>query len=206
MRRQTLLLGTSKTNQYTALAPGALRLDPTELKPWPEIFQTTDKAVVEASCADDDFTLEWKANDGIRISNAVPAMRVHPLTKQEIWSNHAQVFHPSTAYQEYMTLASYTKRWTFYLWAMVAFVLLMVSRLVRKEKDFPMNTVFGDESIISDSDMRIVRDVIWKHTINNPWQIGDVVYIDNKAVSHGRLPYGDFSGKQRKVLVAWSAE
>lgn len=189
----------------TMTAPGALRLDPTELKPWPDIFLTTDREKVEQSCRDDEFSLEWKSNNGIRITNAMPAMKVHPVTGQEVWANHAQVFHPTTAYQEYVRLARHTGRWTFYLWAMLAFAIYALSLVLRRQEDFPMNTLFGDDSLISEQEMAVIRDTIWKHTINNPWQQGDIVYIDNRAVSHGRLPYDDFPGKKRRVLVAWSA-
>jgi hypothetical protein len=46
-----------------------------------------------------------------------------------------------------------------------------------------------------------VRDLIWEHQVVEPWQLGDVVAIDNRAVAPGRLPV---PGGPRRVVVAWS--
>lgn len=47
-----------------------------------------------------------------------------------------------------------------------------------------------------------VRSQTWKNLKFPRWHTGDLLMIDNCAVSHGRQPY---SGP-RKVLVAWSDE
>lgn len=48
--------------------------------------------------------------------------------------------------------------------------------------------------------METLRDAVWKHLVVIPWQRGDVIAIDNYAVSHGRLPYAG----PRNVAVAWA--
>ena len=57
-----------------------------------------------------------------------------------------------------------------------------------------------DGRVIADADLEHVRDTIWRHMIAEPWQTGDMVVIDNAAVSHGRLPYRG----PRQVVVAWA--
>jgi hypothetical protein len=45
-----------------------------------------------------------------------------------------------------------------------------------------------------------VLEAVWKHMVVVPWRRGDVVAIDNFAVSHGRLPYQG----PREVAVCWA--
>jgi len=53
---------------------------------------------------------------------------------------------------------------------------------------------------IAEDDLEHLRDTIWRHMIAEPWRAGDMVVIDNFAVSHGRLPYHG----PRQVVVAWA--
>ena len=121
-----------------------------------------------------------------------------------MWHNHSQVFHPATAHQEYYRIARKTGWVRFYLWALFGWLLFALKTLfTRSEADKSLNTLYGDGSVIPLADMAIVRDTVWKHMICEPWQKSDIVMIDNKRVAHGRLPYIDFPGKKRRVLVAW---
>jgi hypothetical protein len=37
--------------------------------------------------------------------------------------------------------------------------------------------------------MEELREAVWRHMVILPWRAGDVLVIDNRSVSHGRLPY-----------------
>jgi hypothetical protein len=50
------------------------------------------------------------------------------------------------------------------------------------------------------ADAEAMREAAWRHLVVTPWRRGDVLAIDNDAVSHGRLPC---SGP-REVAVAWA--
>ena len=63
-----------------------------------------------------------------------------------------------------------------------------------------MHCTYGDGGEIADADMEKIRDAVWKNLVAIPWQRGDVVAIDNFAVSHGRLP---FQGP-RQIAVCWA--
>ena len=65
--------------------------DPTQLKGWPEIFDTDSKEEVEQECRNtfQDFT--WKKNGGLRLINKRDAFENHPVTGDRIWFNHLQV-------------------------------------------------------------------------------------------------------------------
>ena len=69
----------------------SLLSDPTQLKGWPEIFDTDKKEDVEEECRNtyQDFT--WKKNGGLRLVNKRDAFENHPVTGDRVWFNHLQV-------------------------------------------------------------------------------------------------------------------
>lgn len=62
-------------------------------------------------------------------------------------------------------------------------------------------TTFGDGTPISVMEMHEIRSAIHKHMVYSRWKLGDMLCIDNFAVSHGRQPTSD---TKRKIVVAWS--
>eukprot|EP01012_Entosiphon_sulcatum_P032819 TRINITY_DN41670_c0_g1_i1.p1 TRINITY_DN41670_c0_g1~~TRINITY_DN41670_c0_g1_i1.p1 ORF type:complete len:367 (+),score=84.19 TRINITY_DN41670_c0_g1_i1:33-1133(+) len=175
--------------------------DATQLKQWPQVFETTDKAVVERINAADQVTPEWRKGGGLRLTNQRPAVILHPRLGRKVFANHTVVFHPTQAHQEYLRVARLTGKVRHWLFYFVTVGLSLLRRLLRKPGDYGMNVWFADgkDPRIKDSEMAKVRDAVWRNMIIYRWQLGDVVAIDNTFVSHGRLPY---TGK-RSVLVAW---
>ena len=45
---------------------------------------------------------------------------------------------------------------------------------------------FGDGSEIPEPYLEHIRDVMWKNMVFNRWELGDIVFIDNYWISHGR--------------------
>jgi hypothetical protein len=64
-----------------------------------------------------------------------------------------------------------------------------------------LDSSFGDGTPISVMEMHEIRSAIHKHMVFARWQLGDMLCIDNFAVSHGRQPTYD---RTRKIVVAWS--
>ena len=64
-----------------------------------------------------------------------------------------------------------------------------------------LNATFGDGTHISIMEMHEIRTAVHKHMVYSRWELGDILCIDNFAVSHGRQPTNDHG---RKVVVAWS--
>jgi alpha-ketoglutarate-dependent taurine dioxygenase len=179
---------------------GGSRFDLWKLKRWDEMFQTTDRKVVEARCRESGFEFTWRPGGLLRLVHEQPATRPHPVTGEPVWFNHAQVFHLSSAPAEYRRIV---RRLDYIeLKLLQKFSAAMVSvkgRLVRPE-DQAMHCTYGGGEPIPDSDMEAVRDAIWRNMVFFPWREGDIVMIDNAAVAHGRMPYRG----PRKVVVAWS--
>ena len=178
---------------------GGSRFDLWQLKRWDEMFLTTDRAVVEAKCRAEGFEPTWTDGGGLRLVSTQPITRTQPGTGERAWHNHVTTFHLSQAAGEYARI--YTLRPTWTHWG-----LLQVARALeyaqswKSSDDLAMHCTYGNGSEIPYADLEHVRDVVWKHLVVFPWREGDVVAIDNFAVSHGRLPYEG----PRSIAVAWA--
>ena len=180
-------------------APDAPAGDPMQLKAWDEMFQSRDKAVVEAKCREEGFEAEWKPDGGLRLWSDSPVSRQHPETGETAWYNHLTTFHVSTPAGEYKRIYNFRpteQNKNFYTLAQS----LETQMRGKAPEDRSMHTLYADGSEVPDADIEHVRDVVWKHMQINPWQRGDVVAIDNASIAHGRLPYEG----PREILVCWS--
>ena len=147
---------------------------------WQDTFETTDKAAVEQYCADRDTDVQWQPDGGLRLTQVRPAVAKHPQTKQSVWFNQADQFHPSTHPRHiYET---------------------MMSVYEGKEDELPQNALFGDDTPIASSMLEHIRETSRKNAVVFPWQEGDLLIIDNMLTCHGRMPYAG----ARKILVAMS--
>ncbi|MCG8468948.1 MAG: TauD/TfdA family dioxygenase [Gemmatimonadetes bacterium] len=134
---------------------------------WQDAFQTEDRDEVEAFCRDSGIELEW-IDERLRTRQVRPAVAEHPETRESIWFNHAMTFHISSLQPE-------SRR---------AMLVKMV-----KEEDLPTNSYYGDGSPIEPEVVEHLRDAYASETTTFPWQEGDVLYIDNLLVAHGRRPF-----------------
>lgn len=192
-------LGVRNVRNYSGpSSPGSA--GPWQLKPWHELFGTTDRARVEAICAENDFDFRWLPDDRLRIVNVQPATRPHPMSGEPVWFNHSQVFHATQAAGEYARILRRQRSPRIAALALVARSLTFVERRMRGEDELAMNCTFGDGSPIADHEIEAVRTSIWKNLRTFAWKAGDLVLLDNAAVSHGRMPYRG----ARRIVVAWS--
>lgn len=189
------------TNIRNYVGPeGGSKFDLWKLKRWDEMFQTTDKDVVAKRCAEEGFEATWTPSGQLRLVNTQPAVKAHPQTGEPTWYNHSQVFHLSAAAGEYKRIVKRTGITKFRFLRRFSQVMVGLKRLTTESADQAMHCTYGDGSPIPDADMEKVRDAIWKNMVAYSWQRGDVVAIDNNAVSHGRMPYEG----PRTVAVAWA--
>ena len=143
---------------------------------WETVFQTEDKAKVDAYCSEKGIETQWKSDGGLRTITRRPKAGLHhPKSGAMTWFNHGTFFHVST------------------LEPMIRDVLLACMA----EEDLPTNTYYGDGSPIAPEDLDHLRDCYRQEMIRFPWQRGDILMLDNMLTAHGRAP---FKGK-RKILV-----
>jgi alpha-ketoglutarate-dependent taurine dioxygenase len=178
---------------------GGGRFDLWKLKRWDEMFLTTDRAAVEARCRAEGFDPIWTEGGGLRLVSTQPIVRRHPVTAEPAWHNHVTTFHTSQAEGEYHRIYELRPNLRhFALWQLSRALGRLQSRKPVDQR--AMECTWADGTEIPFADVEAVREAVWKHLVVVPWRRGDVVAIDNFAVSHGRLPY---SGP-RSVAVAWA--
>jgi alpha-ketoglutarate-dependent taurine dioxygenase len=144
--------------------------------PWQTVFQTTDRAVVEAYCRDAGIKTTWKSQKHLVLKQVRAAAYRHPSTRDAVWFNHATFFHISTLNPSVRSM--------------------LLSQLT--EESLPANSFYGDGSPIEPDVLDTLRSAYLKEKVIFPWKTNDVLALDNMLVAHGREPY---SG-ERKVLVA----
>ncbi|MFF9642511.1 TauD/TfdA family dioxygenase [Kitasatospora aureofaciens] len=146
--------------------------------PWQDVFQTTDRAEVEAYCRASDTEFTWTGDDGLRTRSVRQAVARHPHTGETVWFNHAHMWHVSTLdgdVAEYL-LDEYGP------------------------EGVPRNAFYGDGTPIEDEAVALIGKLYQEAAVSVPWQRGDVLVVDNFLATHAREP---FSG-DRRILVAMS--
>ncbi|MBE9004883.1 TauD/TfdA family dioxygenase [Fortiea sp. LEGE XX443] len=143
--------------------------------PWETVFQTNDKAEVEAYCQSTDIDFAWLDGNKLRTSQVCQAVATHPQTGDLVWFNQAHLFHVSSLKDE------------------VRQSLLAVLN----PEELPRNSYYGDGSEIEAFVLAEIQKIYEQETVIFSWQAGDILLLDNMLVAHGRKP---FTGA-RKVLV-----
>jgi alpha-ketoglutarate-dependent taurine dioxygenase len=143
---------------------------------WQDVFQTTDRQLVEEYCRKSLTEFEWRDGNRLRTRQVRQAVVTHPETGDTVWFNHAHMFHVSNLEPS-----------------------LRASLLAEfSEDDLPRNAYYGDGTPIEDSVLEEIREVYRAAAVTFTWQKDDIMMLDNILASHGRQPYtGD-----RKILVA----
>ncbi|TJZ72935.1 TauD/TfdA family dioxygenase [Chitiniphilus eburneus] len=144
--------------------------------PWQDVFNTEQRAEVEAYCARAGIRWEWGPDGELRTTQLCQAIATHPVTGETVWFNQAHLFHVSNLQAEVRESLE---------------ELLGIDHL-------PRNTYFADGSPMPDDVLDEVRRVLDAETVSFPWQEGDVLMLDNMLAAHARAP---FQGP-RKVVVA----
>jgi alpha-ketoglutarate-dependent taurine dioxygenase len=143
--------------------------------PWQTVFQTEERAEVEAYCASVGIEVEWKAGNRLRTKQKGPAVVRHPRSGEEVWFNHGTFFHIST----------------------LPAAIRASLQANFADDELPTNTFYGDGSPIEPAVLETLRAAYLASLVRFQWQQGDVLFIDNILAVHGREP---FTGK-RAILT-----
>lgn len=143
---------------------------------WQEVFQTSDRAQVDAYCKAHAIDAEWLGGERLRTRHVVQASLLCQATGERVWFNQGHLFHVSSLPPD-------------------------IERELRAdfaEDELPRNAMHGDGSPFEAHELAAIRAAYTAEEIAAPWQAGDVVIVDNEQFAHGRRPY---TGK-RSILVA----
>lgn len=147
-------------------------------KSWQAHFETQDREVAEEHLQSADIEYEWRDDGSLWTRRLRPALREHPVTGEAVWHNQADLWHISN--NPASTQVQLLKHFG--------------------EERLPINAYFGDGSTISAVDLDHVREMMWREASVFPWQVGDLLILDNYLVAHGRM---HFAGP-RKIVVTMS--
>jgi hypothetical protein len=150
--------------------------DASSVYSWQAAFETDDRRIVEDYCRRGGVSFSWKEDGGLRLVEVRPATAAHPETREEVWFNQADGFHPSGMDGE-------TYR------ALVAAL---------GEDNLRLNARFGDGTPIDAPTLECVRAAARAEMSLVPWQAGDILVLDNMLAAHGRMP---FAGPRRILLA-----
>ncbi len=146
-------------------------------KSWQQTYQSEDRAEVETRLREKGFDFEWSDGGDLRVRMTAPALRTHPVTGKVYWGNQAPTWHPAS---------------------LPASTATALRRIYREPINYPKAVFFGDGSTIPDEDILAVAAAQTAEETTFPWQVGDVLLVDNQAIAHGRRP---FKG-ERQIMVA----
>jgi alpha-ketoglutarate-dependent taurine dioxygenase len=142
---------------------------------WQDVFGSSDRDQVEAYCRENAMDVDWGEDDSLTVTYTRPAIHVHPVTGQPLWFNHGLFFNPFSLDPE------------------VREGLLDAVGV----EGLPYNTTYGDGEAVPEPVLQEIAQAYRAHTRTFPWQPGDLLFVDNMLVAHGRRPFtGD-----RRVLV-----
>ncbi|MGH8486264.1 MAG: TauD/TfdA family dioxygenase, partial [Pseudomonas sp.] len=144
--------------------------------PWQTVFQSEDRAEVDAYCARIGIRTEWKSGNRLRTRQVGSAIVRHPQSGEELWFNHGTFFNALTL--------PHTLR------------AALIAEFA--PQDLPQNTFYGDGQPIPDEVIRHLQAAYRDVMVEFPWQKGDVVLLDNMLSLHAR---NAFTGP-RKILTA----
>lgn len=176
MRRVTTAVGGALLDRFERLGVRYVRhYRPYIDIPWEVVFQTSDRGEVAAFCQRNGIDHEWLDANTLRTAQINHGVATHPVIGERVFFNQAHLFHVSNLNAE------------------------VVKSLRTMYGDrFPRNSYYGDGSEIAAEDLEAVRQAFRSAEIRFPWQVGDVMLLDNMQMAHGRKP---FTGS-RKVVAS----
>jgi alpha-ketoglutarate-dependent taurine dioxygenase len=140
-----------------------------------EAFGTEDRGGVESYCRANGIGFEWQSDGGLRTWQRRSAVVQHPVTGQRCWFNQIAFLNEWTIDPEVRE----------YLVEMYG------------ADGLPFNTCFGNGDPIGADVVELLNQVYVDHTVREPWQVGDLMVVDNIRTAHSREA---FEGP-REVLV-----
>lgn len=135
--------------------------------PWQEVFQTTDVGAMKQTCERYDISLTWKGEDHAIIEWVKPAIVKHPVSGVETWFNHVYFFNKFSRYEE----------------------LDMDYDDFLPEEYLSSNTFFGDGTPLTVEEYLNIKAAFDRNKIQFSYEKGDIIFLDNMLVAHGRNPY-----------------
>ena len=140
-----------------------------------EAFGTDDRDAVEAYCRANGIEFAWQPDGELRTRQHRSAVVRHPMTGQRCFFNQIAFLNEWTIDPEVRE----------YLVDMYG------------EEGLPFNTRFGSGERLTEEIVEMINAVYEANTVREPWQVGDLMLVDNIRTAHSREAYEG----PREILV-----
>ena len=154
-------------------------LDPIH-KSWQDAFFTEDpdEAVREAAAV--GLGAEWLDDGSLAVTYLGPGLKQHPRTGERLWFNQLQTLnlgpHNTEQYDMYERQYAATGR-------------------------FPFAATLGDGTPLTAAQAQALADAMDRVTVVFPWSSGDILFVDNHRVAHGRNTFTGLRDVQVALLA-----
>ena len=139
-------------------------------RPWQEAFFTEDKAEVESACEAAGMQWQWLEDGSLQTDTHKPGFVTHPVLGTSHWFNQISNLTslPPDSRLWYNTLAPED---------------------LQQGKRSSTEVMFGDGGKIPTADVVLLRQIEGEVVVDEPWQPGEFMLLDNILCNHGRTPY-----------------
>ena len=132
-----------------------------------EAFGTDDRGAVEGYCHANAIEFEWQPGGGLRTRQRRSAVVHHPITGERCFFNQI----------------AFLNEWT------IAEEIREYLVDVYGAEGLPFNTGFGTGEPLTAEIVELINTVYDANTMREPWQIGDLMLVDNIRTAHSREAY-----------------
>jgi alpha-ketoglutarate-dependent taurine dioxygenase len=132
-----------------------------------EAFGTDDRTAVESYCRGNAIGFAWQPDGELRTRQRRRAVVRHPVTGQRCFFNQVAFLNEWTIDPEVRE-----------------YLVEMYSA-----DGLPFNTRFGTGEPLTEEIVELINAVYEAHTVREPWQVGDLMLVDNIRTAHSREAY-----------------
>ncbi|MEQ1878646.1 MAG: TauD/TfdA family dioxygenase [Bdellovibrionia bacterium] len=147
---------------------------------WQRVFKTDEPKQVEEILKAQGYEFEWSKRGDLNFWNDLNPVTAHPETREPIWFRPVHFFHFSA------------RVYGRFFYSLARMVSLFTRRPLPRLR-------FADGSAVEERDLNAVVDVLESNEVYFKWKTGDVLYLDNRMVAHGRNRY--FGAREILVLM-----
>jgi hypothetical protein len=156
-------------------------------RPWQEAFFTEDKTEVESACEAAGLQWQWLDDGSLQTEAPKSGFVTHPVLGTNHWFNQINN----------MTGLPMGDR----LWHNT-----LTPEDYRQGKRYPNEVLFGDGGKIPVEDVELLRRIDDEVLVDEPWEAGEIMILDNILCTHGRTPFEGKRDTQVQLLGTGSNE
>ena len=153
-----------------------------------EIFQSTDRDVIEEKARAMGVETRWLKSDLLEIRTTLPAVVTHPDTGQPCLN----IVLGDLSGQAFM-FAQFRERYSKPEW----FLIKSLLRMAEKSTLSALNRILLNGEPLTGHEVGVIFDRLFANAVTFPWREGDILLLDTITTAHARVTY-----KGRRNILA----